>query len=277
MWIKKSEIKDLSTDIRKIIDGYDVDFRDNKEGPLSILKNDIYTLASLKNEQADSFHKERDIMSDMLENMSHQIKTPLTSLMIMIDLLEDMPEDKQSEFISNMKISVLQMEWLVANILKMAKLDAEVIKFTKSEVKVEDLVKSALEPLQILLELKEQKIELKNIDLEISCDIKWTTEALTNILKNASEHSRLGGKIIIDSGSNPINKWISITDSGRGIDFKDIGNLFNRFEGSRSDTGYGIGLPLALKIMKNQNADIIVDGGGKDIGATFKLTFFEND
>lgn len=275
MWINKYEIKKISDDIRKTIDGQNIDFRDNKEGILSLLKNDIHTLATLKSEQAESFHKERDVMSDMLENMSHQLKTPLTSLMIMADLLEGSPLDKQTEFIYNIKIGIAQMEWLVSNILKMARLDADVVIFSKKNIKVEKIIKYALEPLQILLELKNQQVEVNNGDIEIYCDEKWTIEALTNVLKNASEYSPDGGKIIIDAGINPISQWISITDNGEGISFDKMANLFKRFEGSRSDKGYGIGLPLALKIMYGQNGDISVDGGGNGKGATFKLKFYK--
>lgn len=275
MWINKNEIKKLSDDIRKTIDGQSIDFRDNKEGVLSLLKNDIYTLATLKIEQVESFHKERDIMANMLENMSHQLKTPLTSLMIMADLLEESPVDKQSEFIYNIKIGITQMEWLVSNILKMAKLDAEAVSFSKKYIKVDELIKLTLEPLQILLELKNQQVEVSNGDLEIYCDEKWTIEALTNVIKNASEYSPDGGQIIVEAGINPISQWISITDTGEGIDFDKMANLFKRYEGSRSDKGYGIGLPLALKIMYGQNGDISVDGGGHGIGATFKLKFYK--
>ena len=274
MWIKKSDILKLSDDIRRSIDGIDVDFRDNEQNAWSMLKNDIHTLANHKFEQVDSLNKERNIMAETLANISHQLKTPITSTMIMADLLQEVPEEKQTEFIYNIKIAVSQMEWLVSNLLKMAKIDAGVVEFDKSSTSSNELLSDAIKPLQILLELKGQEIEIKG-EIELECDRLWTVEAITNILKNASEHSPSNTVITVDTGVNPISSWISISDSGYGIPFDEMGNLFDRFEGVRSDSGYGIGLPLALSIMKGQNGDIEVDGGGRGAGAKFTLKFFK--
>ncbi|MCL2402363.1 MAG: HAMP domain-containing histidine kinase [Oscillospiraceae bacterium] len=279
MWIRKSELKKLSADIRRIIDGQDIDLRDNCEGAWGILKNDIHTLANLKNEQVSALSRERDVMKDTLTNISHQLKTPLTSMMIMADLLENAlamdnpPPDKQAEFLSNIKIGLTRMEWLATALLKMAKLDAGVIEFSKELIQSDALVTLALEPLQILLEIKNQRVEVSG-EAALICDKRWTAEALTNTIKNASEHSPNGGEIRIASGKNPICSWISVTDSGEGIHHTKIAGLFKRFEGSRSDKGYGIGLPLALAIMRGQNGDIEVDGGGKGTGATFTLKLY---
>ncbi|MCL2019738.1 MAG: HAMP domain-containing histidine kinase [Oscillospiraceae bacterium] len=280
MLIKKSEIIKLSADIRKIIDGQSVDLRDNSEGVWKILKNDIHTLASIKNEQVDSLGRERDVMSDTLANISHQLKTPLTSMMLMADLLDNSlseKQDKQIEFISNIKTGLTRMEWLVSALLKMAKLDAGAIEFSMKNIQTNELLNLALEPLQILLDVKNQSVEiLSETDVsELFCDKKWTSEALSNVIKNASEYSPEGGIISIKFGINPIFRWISVTDSGTGIAKNEIANLFKRFEGSRSEKGYGIGLPLALAIMRGQNGDIEVDAGGGSRGATFTLKFYK--
>lgn len=274
MLIKKSKITQLSSDIRKIIDGQTIDIRENREGAWCTLKNDIHTLAVLKSEQANSFQHERDLLSDTLADISHQLKTPLTSMTLMADLLENAPSDKQSEFVSNIKTELLHMEWLVSALLKMAKLDAGAIKFSITEVKTNQLVSLALEPLKILLEVKNQSVEISN-ETELSCDKRWTVEALTNIIKNASEYSPANSVIRIEAGMNPICKWISVTDSGEGISHNEIGNLFKRYSGTRSEQGYGIGLPLSLAIMQSQNGDIEVDSGIRNCGATFTLKFFK--
>ena len=278
MLIKKSEIKRLSADIRRIIDGQTVDLRDNREGVWEILKNDIHTLANIKNEQVDSLERERDVMAETLANISHQLKTPLTSVTVMADLLENAlaadATDKQTEFITNIKIGLTRMEWLVSALMKMAKLDAGAIKFSMMNIQADELAGLALEPLRILLDLKNQSVKI-SCDTGLFCDKKWTAEALSNIIKNASEYSPDGGEIRVESGMNPICKWISVTDGGKGIANNEIANLFKRFEGSRSDKGYGIGLPLALAIMQGQNGDIEVDGGGNGNGAAFTLKFFK--
>jgi signal transduction histidine kinase len=264
----------LSGDIRRIIDGQDIDLRDNREGAWAILRNDIHTLASLKNEQVAALGRDRDIMKDNLANISHQLKTPLTSMMIMADLLESSPPtDKQAEFVSNIKTGLARMEWLVSALLKMAKLDAGAVEFSKERVRSDALARLALEPLQILLDVKNQRVEV-SCETELFCDKRWTAEALTNVLKNASEYSPEGGGIRIESGLNPICSWVSVTDSGAGLSNADIARLFKRYEGSRSDKGHGIGLPLALAIMRGQDGDIEVSGGTGG-GATFTLKFYQ--
>jgi signal transduction histidine kinase len=155
----------------------------------------------------------------------------------------------------------------------MAKLDTGAVEFRRDSVPSTALVSLALEPLRILLDVKTQRVEIFG-ETELFCDKRWTAEALTNVLKNASEYSPDGGKIRIESGMNPICKWISVTDSGEGLANHKIANLFKRFEGSRGDKGYGIGLPLALAIMRGQNGDIEIDGGN-GAGATFTLKFFK--
>ena len=273
MWINRSEIKKLSDDVRRIIDGQNIDLRDNREGVWGILKNDIHTLANLKNERLDALKRERDTMAETLANISHQIKTPLTSVMIMADLLENAPPDKQAEFITNIKAGLTRMEWLSSALLKMAKLDAGAVEFSRETIQADALINLALEPLQILLDVKNQKVEIL-CAAELFCDKRWTAEALTNIIKNASEYSPEGGRIIIEAGMNPVCGWVSVTDSGAGIANDKIAGLFKRFGGSRSEKGYGIGLPLALAIMRGQNGDIEVDGGGNGKGAALTLKFY---
>lgn len=274
MLIKNKKIRRLSNDVRKLIDGQNIDIRSNREGIWGILLNDIHMLARLKNEQVDALHSDREKLKNSLADISHQLKTPLTSMMIMADLLENAPHDKQSEFIENIKTELVRMEWLVTAILKMAKLDTGAIEFNLTNISAANLVQIALEPLQILLDIKKQNVII-SCDTDIFCDKKWTAEALSNVIKNASEYSPDNSIIKIESGANPICKWISVTDSGNGISNTDIAKIFRRFEGSRSDKGYGIGLPLALSIMRGQNGDIEVDGGCNRKGAAFTLKFYK--
>ncbi|GHU87453.1 hypothetical protein FACS1894202_01760 [Clostridia bacterium] len=278
MIISKKEIERLSSDIRKLIDGQNIDLRDNREGIWSILKNDIFTLSTLKNEQMDSLERERDMLKDTLADISHQLKTPLTSMSLMTDLLEnaltqDIPApDKLAEFIANIRASLDRTEWLVSALLKMAKLEAGAIEFSRKKISSETLIERALEPLQIMLDMKNQRAEISG-EAELFCDSRWTAEALTNVLKNASEHSPDNSAIIVQAGANPICAWVSVTDSGKGIPKSEIAGLFKRFQGSRNDTGYGIGLPLALAIMRSQNGDIEVRSDDK--GATFTLKLYK--
>jgi len=273
VWIRKTSIEKLSADVKKLIAGEAIDIRDNREGPLRILKNDIQTLATYKKEQVDILQQERDILKDTLADISHQLKTPLTSMIIMADLLEDAPPKKQIELVSNIQSSLYQTEWLISALLKMAKLEAKSVEFREETITSNDLIETAILPLRIQLELKDQEIEIIGSQ-ELNCDKRWTAEALGNIIKNASEHGPTGQAIKVEVGANPISTWIRVTDAGKGLDRRQIGKIFKRFENSEGSRGYGIGLPLALTIMKSQFGDIDVDGGGKGIGATFTLKFY---
>jgi signal transduction histidine kinase len=228
----------------------------------------------MKNEQVNTIRREHELMSETLANISHQLKTPLTSMMIMADLLEEAPPHKQKEFVVNIKKELNHTQWLVSTLLKMAKLDAKATEFTPVIVPSEELINLAIEPLQILLEVKNQRIEITGKDTFL-CDKKWTAEALTNVIKNALEHSPDDSVIKIKVGGNPICKWIGVTDEGGGISKTGQKHIFKRFEGGRSEKGYGIGLPLSLAIMKGQNGDIEVEGDGEHRGATFILKFYK--
>ncbi len=274
MWISKKEIDQLTDSLKEFLKGNDIDIRDNKEGPFSILKNDIYSLIRTKNEQLTQAEAERDILAEYMADISHQLNTPITSMMIMADLLEEAEQEKQMEFIHNIKFSLSKMEWLVGGLLKMAKLDAMAVEFIKRKVKVSELVQSVVPTVEVLLDVNSQSIIIEN-DLEILCDKRWTVEALINIIKNAMEHSPRGCQIKIDSGTNPVYEWISVTDCGNGMKREQYAALFKRFEYSTNENGFGIGMPLALSIMKGQNGDIDIDFGGNGKGATFTLKFYK--
>ncbi len=274
MWINKKEVEQLSAAVKGYQNGQYIDIRDNREGPFSMLKNDIYSLAQCQKEQLIQTEAERDSLAEYMADISHQLKTPITSMMIMMDLLEDAEPEKQQEFMHNIKFSLSKMEWLIGALLKMAKLDSKAITFTPQKVKVSELIKAACPSVEILLDINNQTIALGR-DAEICCDKRWTIEALTNIIKNAIEHSPKESVITIDSGVNPMYEWISVTDSGNGLKKEQYAAIFKRFENSTNENGFGIGMPLALSIMKGQNGDIDVELGGNGKGATFLLKFFK--
>ena len=212
-------------------------------------------------------------MSQTLANISHQLKTPLTSMMLMADLLENAPPAKQGEFIDNIKIGLTRMEWLVSALLKMAKLDTGIVVFTKENVPAEELVAQAIMPLEPLANAKKQRVDI-NVDATLFCDRLWTVEALSNIIKNAIEHTPEGGIIYVQTGRNPICTWVQVQDGGPGIPKNKLPQLFKRFESSQNEKGHGIGLALAQAIMRGQGGDISVDPGGGDKGAVFVLKWY---
>lgn len=274
MWMNKKELLSLSEGIRRTLDGQPFDPRDNKEGAFSILKNDIYTLIHSEQEQRNVLAKEKELLSEYLSDISHQLKTPISSILLMTELMTDAPEKKQQEFLQSIKKEVRHMEWLVTALLKMAKLDSSITNFKKEKISVSYLLKEALKSTEIILDIRNQSICL-NHDLSLYCDKKWTGEAMINLIKNASECSGENSEILIDCGENPLYDWISITDAGEGLKKEQIPCLFRRFESSGKENGYGIGLPLALSIMRGQNGDIAVSPGGNGVGATFFMKFYK--
>lgn len=147
----------------------------------------------------------------------------------------------------------------------MAKIDAHAVTFSKRAVTVSELIGDVMPAVSILLDINSQTLQIIN-DLKIDCDKKWTVEALTNIIKNAIEHLPNDSEIVIDSGENPMYQWISVQDSGAGMNRSSYAALFKRFEYSTNENGFGIGMPLALSIIKGQGGDIDIDFGGKGQG-----------
>ncbi|MBR6402765.1 MAG: HAMP domain-containing histidine kinase [Eubacterium sp.] len=274
MWIDRKEIENLSEFIKESDDGAIRDIRDNKEGPLSILKNDVYMLVESKNEQLKNAYMQRDVLADYMSDISHQLKTPITSMEMMLDLMEDASPEKKEEFTRNIKFTLHKMEWLLGALLKMAKIDADAVTFNKKSVMVSELVEEVRPSVDVLLDINDQKLEQVN-DVSVTCDKRWMAEALMNIVKNAIEHSPEGGVITIDCGDNPLYEWISIKDSGSGMERKSYSALFKRFEYSTNENGFGIGMPLALTIVKGQGGDIDVDFGGNGQGATFIIKLYK--
>ncbi len=274
MWVSKKELLSLSEGIRAALDGQPFDPRDNREGAFSILKNDIYMLTHAGQEQRNVLEEEKERLAEYLSDISHQLKTPVSSILLMEELMIDAPEETQRDFLLGIKREVRHMEWLISALLKMAKLDSSVVNFHAQETMVSHLLGEALKSLDIILDIRNQHIRLLH-DISLSCDKKWTMEAMINLLKNASECSGDNSEILMDSGQNPLYDWISITDAGEGLKKEQIAGLFRRFEGSQKENGYGIGLPLALSVMRAQNGDIEVSPGGNGVGATFFMKFYK--
>lgn len=274
MWISKKEMQSLSDGIRRALDGQSFDPRDHKEGALSILKNDIYILTHAEQERRKVLTEEKEHLADVLADISHQLKTPVSSILLMTELMTDAPETEKQEFLLSIKKEVRHMEWLVTALLKMAKLDSSTAYFKREEITVSSMLAEALKSVEIILDIRNQSVRLKG-DLSLTCDRKWTAEALINLLKNASECSAKNSEIVVDCGGNPLYDWIAVTDAGEGLKKEQMAKLFRRFEGSQKENGYGIGLPLALSIMRAQNGDIEVSPGGKGVGATFLMKFYK--
>lgn len=277
-----SRINQINLYINDVLnDKNNFSIKDYEEGSFSALRNDVYKITNKLKEQNDRILKDKKYLEETLSDISHQLKTPLTSMYMINDLLESNNIDikKKREFLLKNRMQLERIEWLVTSLLKLSRLESGTIKLRRENVKVFDLVKKSLEPLKIQFELKHQAINVKgNLNTTINCDFNWTSEALLNIIKNAHEHTNDKGHIDITWKDNPLYTEIIITDDGEGIKEEDIKHIFERFYKSSTNTkeSIGIGLNMSKQIIDKQNGDISVKSNlGK--GTSFEIKFYKNN
>jgi signal transduction histidine kinase len=277
---QNKEIKKIARCIEEINKkNYSINIDENSEDELSILKNELYKITIMLKEDAENSKKDKLKLKDSLSDISHQLKTPLTSINIMLDNILDNPDmdsNTKEKFIQNIKREITNISSLVGEILKLSKLDASVIKFEEQQVFIDDIVKSAISNVEMMAELKNINIEVNNRDnIKLVCDAKWQIEAITNVLKNCIEHSKDDSTITIDIDSNKIYKQITIKDNGEGIDEKDLPHIFERFYKGKNSSkdSVGIGLALAKTIIEKDNGSIKVDSK-KGKQTTFVIKYY---
>ena len=244
---------------------YMLGIEDNEEGELSILRNEVYKTTIMLREESENLKREKLALKDSISDISHQLKTPLTSILIMLDNILDNPNmdnETKTDFIENVHHQVENINFLLVSLLKLSRIDAGVIDFKKDEIEFGKIINNAIKNVEILREVKDVHIEV-DIKEEILFlgDYHWELEAITNILKNAIEHSKEKGNIFIKVEDNPLFSKMIIQDFGKGMSKKDLQNIFKRFykgENSRSDS-IGIGLHLAKKIIEKDGGCIKVD------------------
>lgn len=256
-----NNIENITNYLKKINSGiYDLNLLDNVEGNLSILKNEIYTTTVCLKESYDREYKERKAIKDNLANISHQLKTPLTAIILMIDTLleEDVDPLRQKEFLSDIRLQVENINFLIIAMLKLSKFDANVITLSKDEIMIKDLVFDVLKNVDILREIKNVNIHVKGSSLvKVIGDYKWECEAVTNVLKNAIEYSNDGGDIYINFENNGMYVKLEIMNEGKEIEKTELKNIFKRFyKGNNNSNNIGIGLSLAKEIIEKDNGSI---------------------
>ena len=263
---ESKKINEITKYIEEINRGnYKLNIEENTEDELSILKNELYKITIKLKEVAENSQKDKTTLKDSLSDISHQIKIPITSILIMLDNIlsdENMPEDIKKDFIKDIKREIVNIKFLVESILKLSKIDSNSIKFIKKEVFIKDIINEAVKNVSMLSELKNIEIIVLGDDsIKTICDLKWQVEAITNILKNCIEHSYENRKIYINYNQNNMYTELKIEDNGTGIDAKDLPHIFERFykgKNSSSDS-VGIGLALSKSIIESNNGYIQVD------------------
>lgn len=248
------------------------------EGELSYLSSEISKMATKLTEQAQMLAADKEYLADAISNISHQLKTPLTSMSMMADFLSTpLSEEKRAEFTANIRHQLARIEWLVSALLKMARLDAGAVTMKQEIVCVQELLHKASGHLLIPMELKGQELILDcDGSVTFTGDMDWMAEGLSNILKNCMEHMGSGGHLKVCVRDNPMYIRIDISDEGSGIAKEDLPHIFERFYKGKnaSPDSVGIGLAMAAQIIHQHNGDIQVESTpGK--GSVFHIKLYK--
>ena len=242
------DIKDMTDYVYNSSEGHFYNMKNrNQEGQIGLLKTELIKMTNILKEKVELLNKEKIFLNEAISDISHQLKTPMTSLIILNDLMyEDLPKETKIEFLDKIKSQLNRMEWLVK-----------------------------ISPSLIPMEIKNIELKIKgNENAVYKGDMNWSSEAIVNIIKNCVEHTPQGGKIEISYEENPLYSEIVIKDNGEGIDDKDLPNIFKRFYKGKSskEDSVGIGLAMAKSIIESQNGDIYVKSE-KNKGSEFHIIF----
>ena len=277
---KDKEINEITKYIEEINrKNYKLNIDEMSEDELSILKNEVYKTTIMLKEAAENSNKEKLQLKDSLSDISHQLKTPLTSILIILDNLIDDPDmDKEirEDFIRDIKMEITNISFFVQSILKLSKLDTNTVDFIEEKTYIKDIVDEVVKNLSTLCDLRNIKIITKyKENTKIICDFRWQVEAFSNIIKNCIEHSKDNTNILLEVDENNVYSQVVIKDNGTGIEKEDLPHIFERFYKGKnsSNESCGIGLSLAKSIIEKSNGNIYVESKvGK--GSTFTIKYF---
>lgn len=276
---KDRQLQEITDYLEKINQrNYSLEIESMTEDELSMLKTEIYKTTVMLKETAIRSQKDKMDLKDALSDISHQMKTPLTSILVILDNLIDDPEmepEVRQDFIRDVKREITHIQFLVQSLLKMTKLDAGTVVFFREEVELKEICREAMKNVSTLCDLRNVEMETHFAkEDKICCDFHWQTEAVTNILKNCTEQAPSGSKLILKTEKNPVYGAISITDFGPAIDPEEEKHLFDRFYRGKnaSAEGVGIGLSLAKTIVAQDGGKIFVESNEEK--TTFTMKYF---
>lgn len=289
-------LANMAANLDRVLAGErDIRLRDMSEGELAILSSEIDKVIARLNLTVDELQAEKLALSDALADISHQLKTPLTSIAISTELIRDRLSARgdSEDLVERLRlIQTLQarVEDLVSALLKLARIDAGVIKLVCGDVDARELVRKSFEPLAIAFDIADVRFSADVQDgASYEGDLTWSVEALENILKNCMEHTPTGGCVSVRVTEDVLACRIRIEDTGPGIAESDLPHIFERFyRGSRdanaapsevNPAGVGIGLALSKSLVTAQGgtltAENLRDENGNITGAAFNLVFFK--
>lgn len=277
---KDKELQEITKCIEEINQkNYHLELDDISEDELSILKSEVYKTMVMLKEVAENSKKDKENLKQSLSDISHQLKTPLTSILVILDNLIDDPDmdpEIRLDFLHDIKREVSNIHFLVQSLLKLSKLDSDTVVFFREEIPVSKILDKVVQNTGVLCDLKNIDIQREGLEeAVIYCDFRWQVEALTNILKNCVEYSEEGGMILVQTQKNQVYTSITIRDFGQGIDEEDQKHIFERFYKGKNSTSesVGIGLALAKAIIKSDNGAVTVER--EQPGTQFVIKYYQ--
>lgn len=273
------DIEKLNDYLSRICTGlYDLDVQDNAEGELSILKNNLYKMMLLLRSQNDALQKDKTYLASSLADISHQLKTPLTSITVLCDVLKtETDEENRKKFTEIIESQAAKMNWLIITLLKISKLDAGTAEFHTEPVQIQTVLRRALEPFLVTADLRNIAIDTRDVaDFTFTGDENWSVEAVGNILKNCLEHMADGGNLTLSTAHTAVYDLLRIEDDGCGIRQEDLPHIFERFYHGKnaSADSVGIGLALSETVLNREHAQIEAKSR-EGVGTVFSIKFYK--
>lgn len=250
----------------------------NQEGTLYRLFSDIDELAMSYKSREETEQKTKEFLKNTISDISHQLKTPLAALRMYTEIMKDESDHPEtiSRFTDQSEAALNRMERLIQLLLKVTRLDAGSITFAKEQYQVQEIVSEAIGDLRLRAQTEQKQIQIEgDHNYRISCDLLWTSEAISNLVKNALDHTQEHEMINITWNETPAMLHIAVTDHGSGIPQEEIHHIFKRFyrgSGAENRPGIGLGLPLAKAIIEGQDGSLTVQSSEGE-GTTFTISF----
>ena len=271
-------ISSLADDINQVLHGdSSIDFDNYSEGELSILHSEIYKMTIRLREQQQKLINDKKYLADSLADISHQIRTPLTSINLLVERLSasGLTDGCRHQLTNELYELLSRIDWLITTLLKISKLDTGTVSFNKETVSLKTLINKSCAPLLIPIELRGQELIIR-AEGNFYGDLAWTSEAVGNIVKNCMEHTPDGGRIEINAAETALYSEIVVKDNGTGVSPEELPHIFERFYKGKDSDGksFGIGLALSRMIIAGQKGTVKAENR-KNAGAMFTIRFYK--
>lgn len=275
------KIRKITLGAKKVVEGqYDLSIREDREGDFSKMANAFNSMREIIRNNISELNEEKQFLVDLLSDISHQLKTPLSSMIVYNDIMmnKELTKEQRHIFLLNNQNQLNRMNWMIQSILKLAKLDANAIEFDKEKQSLNETVQDAIDALESRAFQENVKVVFKEKEeIFFEHDRLWLEEALINIIKNGIEHTPKGGKVSIELTNSLVYQRVTVKDSGEGIREEDLPNIFKRFykaKTSKKSDSVGIGLALAKSIVEAHNGMIEAESV-VGVGTKFTITFLK--